>query len=92
MFEILLLIGFFTAGMSQLLPDGTKSPVPKQQKRINKAGKTNYAGTNRRASRRNLRQHSKVKTRSNFLGRDTNHVLNSLRNLENSSAGIGFPK
>lgn len=51
MFEILLLIGLFTAGISQLLPDGTLPPAPKQQNRARAGGcrsKTNYVGANQR--------------------------------------------
>ena len=33
MFEVLLLIGLFVAGVSQLLPEGVSSPTSKQQRK-----------------------------------------------------------
>ncbi len=91
MFEILLLIGFFTAGISQLLPVDTRMPTPKQQRRRKKQARTNYSGVNRRTRESNLRPHAKLTPRSYFVERANSQVLNPPRNRENSSAGIGLP-
>lgn len=64
MFEILLLIGLFVAGVSQLLPEGVLPPTPKQQGRTKSKGQksknfliaTNRStGIKRSGSHKNLR-------------------------------------
>ena len=69
MFEILLLIGLFTAGISQLLPDGTLPPAPKKQDRTRAGGrrsKTNYDGANQRIRKNAPNKHAMLQSRPHF--------------------------
>lgn len=91
MFEIFLLIGFFAAGISQLLPKGTPTTTPKQQYRKRVASKTNYIRANQCSRKKTKPSQTKLKPRRYFVERESVQFLNPPRKRENSSAGIGLP-
>ena len=76
MFEILLLIGLFSAGISQLLPGDPLPSAPKQQNKARARGRrsiTNYVGVNQHTSKNTPSAHSKLQPRPHFTnGKEIN--------------------